>query len=63
MNNSINNPYWLINNKTYSITFPCYDDYNEGLEDEVVDVVIKSRTKNGYIVKYIDSDYETELSF
>ena len=48
----------LIVGCSYKITFPNYDDYDEGLEDEVSNLEILSKVNIGYLVKDIDTGEE-----
>lgn len=41
----------------YKITYPCYDDYNEGLEPEIDIVEVVQKYKDGLLLKNLEHDY------
>lgn len=59
----IKNPRDIIVGRTYKITFPCYDDYNEGLEPEINVVTVSSKTKHSVIANCMNSDSTYELKY
>jgi len=62
-NESIKDIYSLISGNKYKITFPCYDDYEEGLTPEIETVKIIKKVPNGYLVKNDESGDEYVLRY
>lgn len=52
----IKNPHDLIIGKTYKIIFPCYDDYDDGLESEVDVVIVTEKNKSNILAHSMNSD-------
>lgn len=46
----------LIVGKKYKITSPIYDDYDEGLEPEKSNVLVVQKSRDGYILRDLDTD-------
>lgn len=63
MNNIIENPHHLIIGNKYTITLPCYDDYDEGLEAEVMDIVVIGKLKYGYLLQDIKNGINIEYTY
>ena len=59
----IKNTYDLIVGKTYKIIFPCYDDYNEGLEPNIDIVIITAKNKDGILALSMNSDNNYTLNY
>lgn len=53
----------LVIGKTYIVTFPAYDDYEEGLEDEVMKLQVLSKSKDSYLFKDLDNDTSFTWNF
>lgn len=49
----------LVIGKTYLITFPAYDDYEEGLEDEEMKLKVLSKGSQSYVFQDLNNDNST----
>lgn len=59
----IKNPHDLIVGKTYKIIFPCYDDYNEGLEPEIDIIIVSSKNKSNILFHSMNSDISYTIDY
>jgi hypothetical protein len=50
----IKDPNSLIVGKKYKITWPVYDDYDEGLKPEVETYQVVDRNRDGYVLKHLE---------
>lgn len=61
--NEIENPYYMNIGGFYKITYPLFDDYNEGLTPEVDDIEVVNKNQLGLIVRSIESNYTYQVKF
>lgn len=53
----------LIIGKKYTLTFPAYDDFEEEIEDETMNLLVLSKGKNSYVFKDLDNDNTFSWNF
>lgn len=63
LNNNIENPYYMNIGGYYKITYPLYDDYDEGLTPEIDEVEVVGKNQLGLIFRNIETNYEYQVTF
>jgi hypothetical protein len=57
------NPHQLQIGCVYKITQPVYDDFNEGLQPEIVEWLVIKKMKSGFLMEHVEHKFTTEFSF
>lgn len=60
MNNKSN---YLIVGQTYRLTYPIYDDFDEGIKPEIEIVQVIKKLQFGYLIKNLELDSIYEIKF
>lgn len=59
----IKDPTSMIVGQTYKITYPCYDDYDEGLEPEIEIAEVIKKDNSGILLKDIENKFSHHTSY